>query len=296
MLWLFACLAEPSTVSGPEALAPETCDEPARRQQIAEQVGAVAIPVCLHAGFSSQQAMDGFTGGSKQATKALHINEVNRQLRGAPEADYQQRRLDTGIQLQLSSVHKYLDSVRAQLGEGDSQRREQGLYAMAADWGEPGCVDVFVLFDPDASWEGAWASYPDSEQPGALVAVNQPDPRKLAHEWGHVLGLRHTHEQAFGAEWDAPEDCDVNGDLLCDTAPDPGPEVCDQVDERGKTNAESRSWVRCPPELQDLEGQVPLDNLMSYWDPPWQSQGFSSEQADRMACVWAESASQVLGL
>lgn len=295
MLLLLACAAQNPAVEVAQSPL-QSCDLPEERAKAAAQVEAIELPTCLHVVFPDEAQAEAFRGEARQELKALQINQVNRQLRGAPEADYQERRLNTGIQLSLEALELHVDERWSRLGEASAEEREQGLYAMARSWGQAGCVDVFVLMDEDASWEGAWASYPDSEQPGALAAVNHPDPRKLAHEWGHVLGLRHTHEQIWGAEWESPQDCDVNGDLLCDTPPDPGPDICKQIDERGDTNAQSRSRVRCPEAYRDLEDAIPLDNLMSYWDPPWQSQGFSEEQAERMACTWTQAQGELLGI
>ena len=44
----------------------------------------------------------------------------------------------------------------------------------------------------------------------------------LAHEMGHFFSLLHTHEQSFGKELVNGLNCEVAGDLLCDTPADPG--------------------------------------------------------------------------
>lgn len=41
------------------------------------------------------------------------------------------------------------------------------------------------------------------------------------HELGHYFDLYHTHETAFGAECSNGSNCDVAGDLICDTPADP---------------------------------------------------------------------------
>jgi hypothetical protein len=48
------------------------------------------------------------------------------------------------------------------------------------------------------------------------------DDKILTHELGHFFGLYHTfEEEAFGKD-NFVEDCNVAGDCLCDTPPDPG--------------------------------------------------------------------------
>jgi len=42
-----------------------------------------------------------------------------------------------------------------------------------------------------------------------------------AHELGHFLGLMHTHDRAYGVECADGSNCDIAGDLICDTSADP---------------------------------------------------------------------------
>jgi len=50
------------------------------------------------------------------------------------------------------------------------------------------------------------------------------DPKVVAHEMGHFFGLYHTfEEQQFGKDTFGIEDCQLVGDRICDTPPDPGP-------------------------------------------------------------------------
>lgn len=43
----------------------------------------------------------------------------------------------------------------------------------------------------------------------------------IAHEIGHYLGLYHTHDNRFGYELVDQSNCEVAGDLICDTPADP---------------------------------------------------------------------------
>ncbi|MFN0135579.1 MAG: M43 family zinc metalloprotease [Phycisphaerae bacterium] len=49
----------------------------------------------------------------------------------------------------------------------------------------------------------------------------------LSHEFGHYFSLYHTHETAFGADCPVGANCSADGDLVCDTPPDPGLSHCD---------------------------------------------------------------------
>ena len=48
------------------------------------------------------------------------------------------------------------------------------------------------------------------------------NPSTFPHEVGHYFDLYHTHETAFGVECVNGSNCDIAGDLLCDTPADPG--------------------------------------------------------------------------
>jgi hypothetical protein len=86
----------------------------------------------------------------------------------------------------------------------------------------------------------------------------------LLHELGHFLGLCHTHDQTFGLQMvsDDParaaallcdERCNHEGDGLCDTPLDPGPEGC-------RYDAACRTLCQ--------RGEAPdARNLMSYYTP-----------------------------
>ena len=281
-LLLFACRApvEDQIPADAEA-ALASCDVSEERAAVATASAEFEVPVCLHAVWPSEGAAERrFDDELAEGTENRHIDRVNRLLRGAPNGEDDERTLDTGIQLVLASLEVHADKELVELG--DVADHQVALETLGATWNRSGCVNVYVLFNDDAVWDGAFASYPGRPELGGIVTVNQPDERRLAHEWGHVLGLRHTHEEGYGAEWEG--NCDVTGDLRCDTPADPGPERCRQWND---SDAEV-SWVECPERFASIEDEVPLDNLMSYWEPPWTSQGFSSEQIERMHCTWRQ--------
>lgn len=289
VLWLLACGAP--SLEAPAELS--VCDDPDQRAALASDIETLDVPACLHTVWASQRMLDNrWTSDRERQLIYEQVDQVNRLFRGAPEAEYMEAQLDTGIRLVASRVQHHVDADRARMGELDSAGRAEGLEAMALEWNEPGCANVYVLFDDDLTYEGAWAGYPGQLDANAIVAVRDPTPRMMAHEWGHAFGLRHTHEDTWGAEWEG--DCSETGDRLCDTAPDPGWDHCVQYDRKGATNAESRSFVECDVGYERLAEDVPLDNLMSYWNPPWASQGFSDEQAETMLCRYANGEIDVL--
>jgi hypothetical protein len=136
----------------------------------------------------------------------------------------------------------------------------------------------------------------DPQSPVGLVALAKRHwPTTLAHEVGHFFGLCHTHaDQADAVEHIDPtsEDgscgrpCDLDADGLCDTPPDPGPEVC-RVDEA--------CAIACD------DGPLPDPaNVMAYY--PTCRTLFSPEQARLMRtslwlrtqwhkCLWGEGCS-----
>lgn len=70
---------------------------------------------------------------------------------------------------------------------------------------------------------------------GVIALAKGRSPTTAVHEVGHFLGLCHTHESRpaqvqrlveSGSVLRACEDCLLDGDGLCDTPPDPGPELC----------------------------------------------------------------------
>jgi hypothetical protein len=47
------------------------------------------------------------------------------------------------------------------------------------------------------------------------------ESNELIHQFGHFLGLYHTHENIFGAELVKDANCQLSGDRCCDTPADP---------------------------------------------------------------------------
>ncbi|MGE8554731.1 MAG: M43 family zinc metalloprotease [Chryseobacterium jejuense] len=68
-----------------------------------------------------------------------------------------------------------------------------------------------------------YAYYPGGSNDYSFMATSASavNAQTLAHEFGHALGLRHTHEGYNATTGDCPvnTDCTINGDLVCDTEP-----------------------------------------------------------------------------
>lgn len=68
-----------------------------------------------------------------------------------------------------------------------------------------------------------FAYYPGGSNDYAFMSTNASavNAQTLAHEFGHALGLRHTHQGYNETTGDCPvnNDCTLDGDLVCDTEP-----------------------------------------------------------------------------
>jgi hypothetical protein len=90
-------------------------------------------------------------------------------------------------------------------------------------------IDIF-LTDPNHGFNGADAFQIPSTK--LVCSGDRMQNEVIVHETGHCLGLYHTFEDQFGAETPDGSNCEVAGDLVCDTAACPEnlydtvPETC----------------------------------------------------------------------
>lgn len=115
---------------------------------------------------------------------------------------------------------------------------------------------------------------------GLVAVAKERWDTTLAHELGHFMGLCHTHadhpQEVIPVDSEAGgrmcmEACVLDGDGLCDTPPDPGPETC---------------LVGPECALVCADGSQPdPGNVMGYY--PECRRGFSAEQAKLMRRTFA---------
>ena len=83
------------------------------------------------------------------------------------------------------------------------------------------------------------------------------NPSTFPHELGHYFDLYHTHETAFGKECTDESNCDIAGDLVCDTAADPNV--------RGEVSPDSCVWNGAQePICGGANYNPPVRNVLSY--------------------------------
>ncbi|MDG2477228.1 MAG: M43 family zinc metalloprotease [Phycisphaerales bacterium] len=99
------------------------------------------------------------------------------------------------------------------------------------DSGVLGAINVYQvpnLHDTDGTELGGLATYPGDVLGQGIVINNYSTPGNFgdnstfSHQIGHYLGLYHTSETSFGVECPDESNCGTAGDLICDTAADPG--------------------------------------------------------------------------
>jgi hypothetical protein len=81
---------------------------------------------------------------------------------------------------------------------------------------------------PNSTCGGTRVSDAPSPPSGLIALADARMPETLAHEMGHYLGLCHTHEELarYAVERPGAPPCKLNGDGICDTPSDPGPNQC----------------------------------------------------------------------
>jgi hypothetical protein len=92
-------------------------------------------------------------------------------------------------------------------------------------WDTSKYYNIYVVkkLTSNAGALNGYAYYPGGSNDYSFMATSASavNAQTLAHEFGHALGLRHTHEGYNATTGDCPvnTDCTLNGDLVCDTEP-----------------------------------------------------------------------------
>lgn len=133
---------------------------------------------------------------------------------------------------------------------------------MTSIYYEPNTINVYLV-DTVQTVEGGvqgYAYFPGGIDIIVIDKFNMNDYSDVfSHEMGHFFGLYHTFETEFGNELADGTNCEVTGDLVCDTNADP--------DEDGNAIDEDLCNYSGPI-TQDSNGDwyvPPTDNFMSYY-------------------------------
>ncbi len=92
-------------------------------------------------------------------------------------------------------------------------------------WSNSDYVNVWVVTDISSTSSGmvtGYATYPGASPllDGIVLRHNfLTNKETFAHEAGHLLGLRHTFQGGSETECPPNDNCTVDGDMICDTAP-----------------------------------------------------------------------------
>lgn len=78
-----------------------------------------------------------------------------------------------------------------------------------------------AVLDPFKNAVKGYTYMPASAKNFIFIAKYFIDGTELSHQMGHFLNLYHTHENSFGRENVARDNCDKAGDMCCDTEADP---------------------------------------------------------------------------
>ena len=105
------------------------------------------------------------------------------------------------------------------------------------------------------------SSFTTSDVQGVAVSTSclphAGNPSTFAHELGHYFDLYHTHEFAFGDECTDGTNCDVAGDLVCDTPADPNV--------RGEVSPSDCVWNgAAAPDCGEAPFDPPVRNVLCY--------------------------------
>jgi hypothetical protein len=134
-------------------------------------------------------------------------------------------------------------------------------------------------------------TFPGDKVQGVLInndcAGTMTNTSSFAHELGHFLNLYHTHETSFGMECPNESNCELAGDLLCDTPADP--DLTNRV-----LGCTYTGGVNAPPGCEGTYAPQ-VNNLMSY-APKNCRDAFTAGQIDRMLATLAGSRRYLLTL
>ncbi|MCC6599343.1 MAG: hypothetical protein IT223_01560 [Crocinitomicaceae bacterium] len=106
--------------------------------------------------------------------------------------------------------------------QGDHEEQMMLMYF------KPNTINVYLCSTVETIADGPVNGYTYMPGPGTkdILVISKAGfgtSRTFSHEMGHYFGLLHTFESNNGTELVDGSNCDVAGDLICDTAADPDP-------------------------------------------------------------------------
>jgi hypothetical protein len=177
--------------------------------------------------------------------------------------------LSTGIQFCRPGPTRYIDDDNYFYWLGGVTAEE--LFAVDP---VPGTVNVYITHGFNRA--PCRSSFSFSPLPHGIIVGDWclTNMTTFSHELGHYFDLFHTFERMFGLECVSGSNCDVAGDLVCDTPADPG------GGGGAISNCEWRGILTgpCPG---DPVYDPPMRNLMSYRSSSCRDH-FTPEQSERM--------------
>jgi len=152
-------------------------------------------------------------------------------------------------------------------------------------------VDEIGIIDDDGEFQAlcGYAHFPSSTREEIFLANScATNGSTLAHEVGHYFYLYHTHETSNGVEAVTRNDantcynCEVDGDLLCDTAADPELSCSSNVTNTNNVcTYTGNEMYTCTATNTQIAYTPPFTNIMSYSCKSCRTV-FTAGQLDRM--------------
>lgn len=184
-------------------------------QRFLRSINAVSVPYCVKVHFT---VFADYDGSNRAATNA----DIYRQLQNMVN-QYNPH----GICFTLMGIRQ-INNTDYNIQDADDEESEMHDIRVV------GNLNVFIhkklLYGAD-SLNGIAYDIPNTNAFISMKGMAVSDTANLttmAHEVGHVFGLYHTFETAYGAESVARagscKDCEDDGDYLCDTPADPDDE------------------------------------------------------------------------
>ncbi len=170
----------------------------------------------------------------------------------------------------VSSVN-YIDNYHF-----DNLMKNENEYDMVMQNHVARTVNVYLvshLYDSDEQEVCGYTYYPSENKDIILISKSCLDEDFLIEQFGHFFNLYHTHEKGFAEELADGSNCNISGDLCCDTPADP--------DLTGRVTPD----CQYASSVQDANGDyyVPsVFNYMSYSSGECKKCYFSDEQYIRI--------------